>query len=71
LLGARACERVVWNVVKGRDCTVDVTVTVVGIVVVLGDAVPARRQEHALVMTAVPQAEAYVGITKGADAVRL
>ena len=49
----------------------DVTVTVVGSVVVLGAAAPVRRQEHALVMAAVPQAEAYVGITKGADAVRL
>ena len=57
--------------VKERDSTVDVTVTVVGIVVVLGGAVPVRRQEQALVMAAVPQAEAYVGITKGADAVRL
>jgi hypothetical protein len=58
-------------VVKERDSTVDVTVTVVGIVVVLGADVPVRRQEQALVMTAVPQAEAYVGITKGSDAVRL
>lgn len=48
-----------------------VTVTIVWIVVVLGAAGPVRRQEHALIMAAAPQSEAYVGITKEGVSVRL